>query len=329
MHRRLASLLSLVTVAVCLHASSQQTADGSVVKLRQHLDRLRQVVETCSRDEKACKPEAASDDEHIALPTGQVVNLRHDWVRQYLEQMGEAKERASASQQTGAVLARLAEEARGTEQAAPPFRLPGSAEAKRDKVLKRAEFAEVSDYSLRDYLLGKVGAFLDRIFASLAGFGRQAPWIIPTIEVLAGLTVLAVLLLWIQRVLARHALRPLRADLREPGEGGQHTSRDWYAMARGFSEQGKWRDAIYCLYWASIAHLESRRNWRPDAARTPREYVRLLDGSSSAGAALRKLTLSFERVWYGMQGASPAEYDRALSLYGSLADADRSPEEQA
>jgi len=82
--------------------------------------------------------------------------------------------------------------------------------------------------------------------------------------------------------------------------------------------RGDWRDAVHCLYWASIAALEGRRLWSPNRSRTPREYVRLLETGSSRWMLLRQQTQGFERIWYGLNGAAPRDYERALELHEGL-----------
>jgi Domain of unknown function (DUF4129) len=97
-------------------------------------------------------------------------------------------------------------------------------------------------------------------------------------------------------------------------------STDWAKQAEGSARNGDWRDAVHCLYWATIVMLEGRRAWRHNPARTPREYVRLLKPGSAQQGALRGLTQIFERLWYGLRDAGPADYERARSLYESLRD---------
>jgi hypothetical protein len=65
--------------------------------------------------------------------------------------------------------------------------------------------------------------------------------------------------------------------------------------------------------------LESRRAWRHNPTRTPREYVRLLKPGSAQQQGLRKLTQIFERVWYGLRDADESEYAEARALYERVA----------
>jgi hypothetical protein len=87
----------------------------------------------------------------------------------------------------------------------------------------------------------------------------------------------------------------------------------WLAEARGAADCGEWRDAIHLAYWAGISFLEVQGAWRPDLARTPREYLRLLPAADVHQPALRALTVRLEGVWYGMQTASADGFQETLA----------------
>jgi len=76
---------------------------------------------------------------------------------------------------------------------------------------------------------------------------------------------------------------------------------------------------VHCLYWAAIVSLESRRAWRHNPTRTPREYLRLLKPGSAQQRNLRGLTKIFERVWYGLREGGAEEYAEARGMYEALA----------
>jgi hypothetical protein len=73
----------------------------------------------------------------------------------------------------------------------------------------------------------------------------------------------------------------------------------WLEEARAAARAGDYRHAVHLAYWAAISKLESRGSWRPDSARTPREYLRLLPKGSQFKTPLADITGSFERAWYG------------------------------
>ncbi len=86
----------------------------------------------------------------------------------------------------------------------------------------------------------------------------------------------------------------------------------WLSEARGAAAKGEWRDAIHLAYWAGISFLERQGMWKPDRARTPREYLRLLSSSSEHRETLTALTRIFELAWYGKRGASERTFSQTL-----------------
>ncbi|MFZ3266256.1 MAG: DUF4129 domain-containing protein [Terriglobales bacterium] len=87
----------------------------------------------------------------------------------------------------------------------------------------------------------------------------------------------------------------------------------WMSEAQAAAARGEWRDAIHLAYWAGISFLEAQGAWRPDSARTPREYLRLLPAASAHRPALRALTLRLEGVWYGMQAAGAEGFQQTVA----------------
>lgn len=92
----------------------------------------------------------------------------------------------------------------------------------------------------------------------------------------------------------------------------------WMAEACEAAQRGAWRDAIHLGYWAGISFLEAGGMWRPDKARTPREYLRLLPATSEHRDALSSLTGKFEVVWYGKQEADAQAFSQTLEELARL-----------
>lgn len=86
----------------------------------------------------------------------------------------------------------------------------------------------------------------------------------------------------------------------------------WLAEARAAAAKGEWRDAIHLAYWAGISFLERQGSWKPDRARTPREYLRLLSSASEQRETLVALTRIFELAWYAKRDASEQTFSRTL-----------------
>jgi Domain of unknown function (DUF4129) len=152
---------------------------------------------------------------------------------------------------------------------------------------------------------------LSRVFQSSA---------IPTIgnAVVYGLMALALLAVayWMYRTIRNNAgveaIAPL--SLSVSGKGWKV----WMKEARLAAEGGNWRDAIHLGYWCGISFLEAQELWRPDTARTPREYLRLLPSASEHRQTLGTLTRTFELVWYGRQEADENAFSETLAQLEKL-----------
>jgi hypothetical protein len=92
----------------------------------------------------------------------------------------------------------------------------------------------------------------------------------------------------------------------------------WLAEARAAAARGEWRDAIHLAYWAGISFLERQGFWKPDRARTPREYLRLLAGASEQRETLTALTRTFELAWYAKRDADEAAFAQTLAQLEKL-----------
>jgi hypothetical protein len=96
----------------------------------------------------------------------------------------------------------------------------------------------------------------------------------------------------------------------------------WLAEARAAAARENWRDAVHLAYWGGISYLENEGAWRPDRARTPREYLRLLSKSPERRENLASLTRVFELAWYAKRETGPeafAESMEALQRLGCYA----------
>ncbi|HYM78486.1 MAG TPA: DUF4129 domain-containing protein [Candidatus Dormibacteraeota bacterium] len=93
----------------------------------------------------------------------------------------------------------------------------------------------------------------------------------------------------------------------------------WLSEARAAAARGEWRDAIHLAYWAGISFLERQGFWKPDRARTPREYLRLFSGSSEQQReTLTVLTRIFELAWYAKRDASERTFSQTLEQLEKL-----------
>lgn len=176
-------------------------------------------------------------------------------------------------------------------------------------ILARPEFGDVKGPTWLDRLKQRLALFvfglLERLFRSSA---------IPTISkyfiyALMGLAVLALVYIAYRSILVGDKYeKVVPADL--PVSAKEWTV--WLSEARAAAAKGEWREAIHFAYWAGISFLERQGSWKPDKARTPREYLRLMSNDSGHRSTLTSLTRIFELAWYAKRDASERTFSQTL-----------------
>ena len=317
--------------AAGLPANAADAPTHTRTELRAEIGQADALVAACAGLAGACKSSAVPGDETVAAEgAAPRFTLRWDWLRDALDDAknASASDRAKAMQASHARLNELLGETGGAAQAPDPAFAQARHTA--DDILARAEFAKVAPPSWWDRLLAKFRNLLASFFEGVGNLTGRTPWLGTVLEWLLFLGAAVGLLLFVRRNLQRQRLQASLAG----GEAAALTAwdreaTDWAAMAARSAEAGDWREAVHSLYWAAIVKLESRRAWRHNPARTPREYVRLLKPGSVPRESLRGLTGLLERVWYGLRPAGAEDYQQArvwferLSESGSAAPASR------
>lgn len=192
------------------------------------------------------------------------------------------------------------------------------AQAAAQKILAGAEFQREPP-TLWDRIKEKIGEALVRLFVGIDHVTSQSPWLGRSLEWILFIAAAVGLIVWGLRTVQRQRLRvALGGEPLRTAERARERD-DWWRLAEVEAAKGAWREAIHAVYWAAIVHLENRRAWRHNPARTPREYVRLLKPGSQEQRELRGLTGSLEKSWYGQQEAREEEYQEARESFERLA----------
>jgi hypothetical protein len=176
-------------------------------------------------------------------------------------------------------------------------------------ILARREFGDVKGPSFFDRLTQRLLALI----VSLLGLLFQSS-AIPTIgKVLVyGLIGLAVLILGylayrqIKSSSEQENVVPLEVPV------SAKSWQLWLVDARAAAAQDNWREAVHLAYWAAISFLEHKGAWRPDRARTPREYLRLMSASSEHRETLAVLTQIFELTWYAKRKTDAGTFAQTM-----------------
>jgi len=190
-----------------------------------------------------------------------------------------------------------------------------AARATLNQILARSEFHQVHGPTWFDRLKFRILEWIFRLLSRFFGsssdptVGRVLVWSLVGIAVL---------------ILAFFVYRAIRQNARQESVVPQITPvsakhwRIWMTEAQAAAAKGLWRDAVHLAYWAGISFLEERSTWRPDTARTPREYLRILPAESAHRPALSALTHKLEVTWYGNDPAGPETFSETLTLLENL-----------
>lgn len=184
-----------------------------------------------------------------------------------------------------------------------------------DTILARPEFNDVRGPTwtdrLKRWLLERLFRLLRRLFRSSA---------IPTVGkyfvyALIGIASAALLYLAYRSIFRNPEFEEVvPKDL--PVSAKEWTI--WLSEARAAAARGDWRDAIHLAYWSGISFLEREGFWKPDRARTPREYLRLISAQSEQRETLNALTRIFELAWYAKREASEQTFSQTLEQLEKL-----------
>lgn len=217
-----------------------------------------------------------------------------------------------------------------------------TARAELAEILQRREFRQVHEQKswlaqLWDRFLSWIWRIITRIFGAANNKVVQK-------TVLYGAIVVAFLLLaWtLVRTMTMAARRENLRLAAAPPAG--KTWSQWAREAIAAANAGNYRAAIHAAYWAGVYRMAEIGTWQLDRARTPREYLRMLQRapqpaiqSADAGAAgsapnpladpsirarraeaLATLTNRLEAVWYDNQNATQEDFRIAVQNLETL-----------
>jgi hypothetical protein len=188
-----------------------------------------------------------------------------------------------------------------------------TAPSKRDRILSQPEFRHVRADSPADKLKEALMQWLVKALTSSFNSPDQIVWGLEVVVWSVVALVVSWLVVWLWRWLKRRELNVETQREVIPFAPSAKDWRKWLEEAREARRAGDLRQAIHLGYWAAISKLESLGNWRPDRARTPREYVALLPRAGKTRAALGEVTRDFEIVWYGNRQPSARDCEEFVT----------------
>lgn len=305
------ALRAAFTLCIFLSCAAVASSSVSLGEYRQQIGQLAQKISSLSdHPEQAAATEAALPAT-VSVATGSgEVTVNYQPLKDDLAAFSKAdvKKRPELLKQIQGYMQTLQQEADayGKAQADLP-----AAEQKAKEILARHEFRKVHGPGAREALLARIYRWIWHMLGKIHGPGRGT---FSVIQVLVWVFIGAVVLLlivWTARRLRHPEESPEQREI-IPFAPSARSWRRWLAEAREAAAQQDWRNAIHLAYWAGISFLESGGAWKPNRARTPREYLRLLSSRNPNHPALSALTRKFELVWYGHRAAAEADFQETL-----------------
>lgn len=309
---RFALLLALI-VCCLLPARAENI---SVPEYRQQLHEIAEKVDTLQLHPADAKAIISTIPDHVSVKTDAgEINVSYKNLRDDLAAFASTDE-----QKRAAVLKSVQGYVREMSAAAESYEKgdaePASAKGRLSEILARREFKNVEGPTIKDTWLAKIYGWLSRLLGRLARAGGSFDWLRLLIYILVGAAV-AILLGWTVRRLRRPQEElPPREII--PFAPSARSWRTWLAEARELAQQQDWRNAIHLAYWAGISYLEEHGAWKPNRARTPREYLRLIGTRASQYPVLKSLTRKLEVVWYGYGSADEKDFQETLTQLEKL-----------
>ncbi len=279
----------------------------SVAEYRSELDELAGFANDTLQDKTAAQ--TALNDFHgewIVEADGQSFSINTDWLTDQFEKL----QKDPATSVRDGILQRLSAmkaDAAAFQNAPPDTQ---AAHQKLNEILARSEFHQVHGATWWDRFWFRVRMWIYRTLSQMFGsssaptVGRLFVW------TLVGIAVLA-LAYFVFRTIRQNAR--LESIMLEVLPVSAKQWRVWLKEAREAAAKGLWRDAVHLAYWGGISFLEESGMWRPDQARTPREYLRLLPADSQHRATLKDLTRRLEVTWYGNEAAGPDTFSATVA----------------
>lgn len=235
-------------------------------------------------------------------------------------------------------------------QGAPKTPPPDLSDAASDaaRLSQSAEFQRAREYSdrrlngdvpsfvtdvLRSFqeLLNRIGQAIrdflrwlfERLFPPISGGGGDAgsavgnAVIFGVIAILLGLTLFLIIRAIRSGQIAR--AKKLAGGLLEEEEEFLKAD-EWREKAQSLLAEGRAREAIRCLYLASLARLDEANVLEFRRNETNWEHQRRLKrlGERARGISIDEITRRFDFVWYGHEVRLPDDYELFLAAYDDL-----------
>ena len=309
----IATLLALLLLGSVPKARAESL---SVAAYQQQLQDMVAKVESLESHPENAGTVVASIPDQVSVSTSSgEIKISHKALKDSLAAFAAADE-----SKRPALLQQAQQYARAMNSAAEDYEKstadPGVARGKLEEILSHREFKQQGP-SAKDALLARIYYWIARWLSKIIFKGQASFDLMRLIIYLLVGAAATLLLLWTIRRLRRPQEElPEREII--PFAPSARSWRAWLADARTQAQKEDWRNAIHLAYWAGISYLEEHGAWKPNRARTPREYLRLIGKAAAQYPVLTALTRKLEVVWYGYGTAAEADFHEALGQLEKL-----------
>jgi len=308
---RIYILCCLVTVTACCRADSTASGTITTTEYRAELDRLLAATEQLDSSGSALPKTLHELPQSWRVRAGeQEFEISTEGLQRDLRRYENDK-----NSETAMAVRRRIESLRGEIDGFEEPAADVSAERKKlNEILARREFRDVRSPGwvdrFKQWLADVIWRILRKLVRSVA---------IPNVSsyFVYGLAAIALLILvYFGYRTIRRGRAEEQAIAKEPTP--LMVKEATLADARAAAARSEWREAIHLAYWAGIFFMERQGMWRPDRARTPREYLRLISAGSGQRETLAKLTRIFELAWYAKRDADEQAFAQSLEQLEKL-----------
>lgn len=109
-----------------------------------------------------------------------------------------------------------------------------------------------------------------------------------------------------------------QAELSIAAETLPPTAGEALAAAQRQAAAGRYREACHFVFLSTLLWIEERGLARFDPSATNREHLARLEPQAPVAQALRPLVAGFDRLWYGQESVTDADYRELLTLAGRV-----------
>jgi hypothetical protein len=183
-------------------------------------------------------------------------------------------------------------------------------------IVAREEFQETASQKWREQWRARVAEWFDDLWSRFGGGAGTGRRVATVLAWAAGIAALIGLGFWLARSIAE---RPRGASL-NLGAGGRARprARELALQAVEKARSGNVREAVRFAYNAALVQLEEDGAWKVDEARTPREYLPMLEAGDRRRPLMLDLTQRFEQIWYGNRAVSADDTPRVTAHLETL-----------